>query len=242
MSSTELSATAKPPTDELPQLSTFTAEDEEARIEGLHQIADSVAQQRQVTSKMMIFHPITLGVLALVNAIAISYIMRKYNDWLVVSTTVGGIFMTFLIFIRWLTGGYIHAAEEIDLNWLGEDQIIIVKWGEDIIGSLVLGWADNDAAKKRGRRKRGKAVIRGWTVKRRYRGKGIGESLLEEAVKVAGEKGADGIVFDANHASEFPRGQLPLKYMLTQEQTQNASSQPSSTASSTRKTRKPKKH
>jgi ribosomal protein S18 acetylase RimI-like enzyme len=214
MSSTELSAAAKPPTDELPKLSTFTAEDEEDRIEGLHQIADSVAQQRQIASKMMIFHPITLAVLALVNAIAIQYIMRKYNDWLVVSTTVGGLIMTFLISIRWMTGGYILAAEEIDLNWLGDDKVIIVKWGEDIIGSLVLGWADNDAAKKRGRRKRGKAVVRGWTVKRRYRGKGIGESLLEEAVKIAGEKGADGIVFDANHASEFPLSSNLLGSML----------------------------
>jgi ribosomal protein S18 acetylase RimI-like enzyme len=112
--------------------------------------------------------------------------------------------MSFLIFIRWMTGGYIGLAEDIDMGWLGDDKILVVKWGEDIIGALVLGWADHDAAKKRGRRRRGKAVIRGWTVKLKYRGKGVGESLLEEAVKVAGEKGADGIVFDADHASKYP--------------------------------------
>ena len=117
-------------------------------------------------------------------------------------TTIGGISMTFLIFIRWMTGGYIGMAEEINMEWLGDDRLIVVKWGEDVIGSLVLGWADNDAAKKRGRRRRGKAVVRAWTVQLKYRGKGVGEGLLEEAVKVAGERGADGIVFDADHASK----------------------------------------
>jgi len=46
-------------------------------------------------------------------------------------------------------------------------------------------------------------VIRAWTVKLKYRHKGIGESLLEEAVKIAGEKGADGVVFDTDHASKL---------------------------------------
>ena len=45
--------------------------------------------------------------------------------------------------------------------------------------------------------------MRGWTVKLKYRGKGVGKGLLEEAVKVAGERGADGIVFAADHASKF---------------------------------------
>jgi GNAT superfamily N-acetyltransferase len=202
MSATEASAPVKAPTNELPQLSTYTAETAEDRIEGLRLIADSVAQQRQVSSKMLIFHPITLATFALVVAIATQLMLRWYNDYFVVATTVGGITMTFLIFIRWMTGEYIGIAEDIDMDWLGEDRVVVVKWGGDIIGSLVLGWADNDAAKKRGRRRRGKAVIRGWTVKLKYRGKGVGESLLEEAVKVAGEKGADGILFDADHASE----------------------------------------
>jgi GNAT superfamily N-acetyltransferase len=202
MSSPEVSPPAKQPTEEIPALSTYTAESDDDRVEGLRLVADSVAQQRQVSSKMLIFHPITLSTFALVAAIATQLMLRAYNDWLMVATTVGGITMTFLIFIRWMTGEYIGIAEDIDMNWLGDDRLIVVKWGEDIIGALVLGWADNDAAKKRGRRRRGKAVIRAWTVKLKYRGKGVGEGLLEEAVKIAGEKGADGIVFDADHASK----------------------------------------
>lgn len=203
MSSTEPSAPAKSGSEALPHLSTYTAESEDDRVEGLRLVADSVAQQRQVSSKMLIFHPITLGAFALIAAIATQWIMSAYNEWLVVGTTIGGITMTFLIFIRWMTGGYIGLAEDIDMDWLSDDRLIVVKWGEDIIGALVLGWADNDAAKKRGRRRRGKAVIRAWTVKLKYRHKGIGESLLEEAVKIAGEKGADGVLFDTNHASKL---------------------------------------
>jgi GNAT superfamily N-acetyltransferase len=189
MSSTTASAPSKAPADELPQLSTFTAETEDDRIEGLRLVADSVAQQ--------------LAAYFLTVAIAAQYMLRWYEDKLMLVTTIGGISMTFLIFIRWMTGGYIGLAEDINMEWLGDDRLIVVKWGEDVIGSLVLGWADNDAAKKRGRRRRGKAVVRAWTVKLKYRGKGVGEGLLEEAVRVAGERGADGILFDADHASKF---------------------------------------
>jgi GNAT superfamily N-acetyltransferase len=203
MSSTEATAPAKPPTDEIPQLSTYTAESEDDRIDALRLVADSVAQQRQVASKVLMFHPVSLAAYFAVVAIAAGYMLRWYEDKLMLATTIGGITMSFLIFIRWMTGGYIGQAERIDAEWLGQDRLICVKWGEDIIGSLVLGWADNDAAKKRGRRRRGKAVVRAWTVKLKYRGKGVGEGLLEEAVKIAGERGADGIVFDGNHASKF---------------------------------------
>lgn len=202
MSSVEPSVPAKSATEDIPQLTTYTAESEDDRIEGLRLVADSVAQQRQVSSKMLIFHPITLATFGLITAIAIQWMFSAYKDWLMVGTTVGGITMSFLIFIRWMTGEYIGLAEDIDMGWLGDDRLIVVKWGEDVIGALVLGWADNDAAKKRGRRRRGKAVIRAWTVKLKYRRKGVGESLLEEAVKVAGERGADGIVFDGHHASK----------------------------------------
>lgn len=203
MASPDASAPIKSSPEEIPQLATYTAEAGNDRVEGLRLVADSVAQQRQVASKAMLFHPLSLAVFLAVAAVATQFMLRWYHDMLMVGTTVGGITMTFLIFIRWMTGGYIGLAETIDMEWLGADRMIVVKWGEDIIGALVLGWADTDAAKKRGRRRRGKAIVRAWTVKLKYRGKGVGEGLLEEAVKIAGERGADGIIFDANHASTF---------------------------------------
>jgi len=195
----------KPSAEEIPQLSTYTAEAGDDRVEGLRLVADSVAQQRQVSSKAMMFHPLSLAVFFAVAALATQLMLQWYHDVLMVGTTLGGITMTYLIAIRWMTGGYIALAEAINMDWLGSDSIIVVKWGDDIIGALVLGWADNDAAKKRGRRRRGKAIIRAWTVRWKYRGRGVGEALLEEAVKTAGERGAEGILFDGNHASKSIR-------------------------------------
>ena len=203
--STEAPQAAQPSAAEIPPLSTYTAETEEDRVDGLRLVADSVAQQRQVASKILIFHPINLAAFFLVIAIAVQRLYTDTDSLYVIATTVGGIAMAFLVAVRWATSRYLALAEDINWEWLGEDRLIVVKWGEEVIGALVLGWADNDAAKKPrgGRRRRGKAVVRAWTVRVKYRGKGVGEGLLEEAVKVAGERGADGILFERDHASEF---------------------------------------
>jgi GNAT superfamily N-acetyltransferase len=203
--STEAPQTAQPATNELPSLTTYTAESEEDRIDGLRLVADSVAQQRQVASKVLIFHPINLAAFFLVVGIAAQFLYTDTDSLYLIATTVGGMTMSFLIAVRWATARYLTLAEDINWEWLGEDKLIVVKWGEEVIGALVLGWADSDAAKKPrgGRRRRGKAVVRAWTVRTKYRGKGVGEGLLEEAVKVAGERGADGILFEGDHASKF---------------------------------------
>jgi GNAT superfamily N-acetyltransferase len=203
--STEAPQAAQPRPDELPPLSTYTAESEDDRVDGLRLVADSVAQQRQLASKILIFHPINLAAFFLVIAVAAQRLYTDTDSLYLIATTVGGLTMAFLVAVRWATARYLALAEEINWEWLGEDKLIVVKWGEEVIGSLVLGWADNDAAKKPrgGRRRRGKAVVRAWTVRTKYRGKGVGEGLLEEAVKVAGERGADGILFEADHASKF---------------------------------------
>ncbi|KAL8788013.1 MAG: hypothetical protein Q9213_001905 [Squamulea squamosa] len=73
-----------------------------------------------------------------------------------------------------------------------ENIVIVSKWGEEeIIGSLVM----------RVSRKEKKAVIRAWTVKLRYRGKGVGRGLLEEGVRVAKEKGVVKVEFEREHAN-----------------------------------------
>ncbi|KAJ4301522.1 hypothetical protein N0V90_003615 [Kalmusia sp. IMI 367209] len=202
MSTTEPAPAPSAPADELPQLRTYTADSEDDRIDGLRLIADSVAQQRQIASKMLIFHPLHLAAFALFVALLAQRMWKTTDDLYMLGPTVGGILMACLVAVRWATGRYLSLAEDVNWEWLGDDRMIVVKWGEDVIGALVLGWADGEAAKKqRGRRKRGKAIVRAWTVRLKYRGKGVGEGLLEEAVKVAGERGADGIVFERDHAN-----------------------------------------
>ncbi|KAF2121570.1 hypothetical protein BDV96DRAFT_609598 [Lophiotrema nucula] len=190
------------PTDGLPTLTYLAADSEDDRVDGLKLVADSVAQQRQVTSKMLIFHPFNFAVFVAALAILIQWTGYKTTDQLLLfGTTAGGMLMIYLVAVRMATAGYLALAENINWEWIGDDKLIIVKWGEDVIGALVLGWADEGQKKKNARRRRGKAVVRAWTVKLKYRGKGVGDGLLEEAVKVAGERGADGIVFDEGHAN-----------------------------------------
>ncbi|KAF2019932.1 hypothetical protein BU24DRAFT_129783 [Aaosphaeria arxii CBS 175.79] len=197
--------TSKPPSDDLPELTTYTATTDDEKISGLRLIADSVAQQRQLASRMLLAHPFNLAAYVLTLAILTQYFLKTRGaDPLILLTTVGGLTMACLAAVRMAVGGYLTLAEDVNWEWLGEDRMLVVKWGGEIIGALVLGWEDsNEAGKKRGggRRRRGKAVVRAWTVKLKYRGKGVGEGLLEEAVAVAGERGADGIVFDRRHAN-----------------------------------------
>ncbi|KAK3202886.1 hypothetical protein GRF29_154g1101279 [Pseudopithomyces chartarum] len=204
MSTEPASTPAAPdaPTNGLPQLRTYTATSEDDRIDGLRLIADSVAQQRQIASKMLIFHPLHLAGFAVLVGILLQRFWKTTDDLYMLGPTIGGIIMATLVAVRWATGKYLTLAEDINWEWLGDDRMIVVKWGEEVIGALVLGWADGEAAKKKqGRRKRGKAIVRAWTVRLKYRGKGVGEGLLEEAVKSAGERGADGILFERDHAN-----------------------------------------
>lgn len=139
--------------------------------------------------------------------------------------------MAGLVGVRWAVSGYIEVAERIGWRWLedggksegeGEDVVVVSWWGEEVIGGLVVrfvreehgpvGGAGAAAGKAAGRRstRAGKAgggpatrmaYIRAWTVKLRFRGKGVGTGLLEEAVRLCRERGADGLEFAADHAS-----------------------------------------
>lgn len=189
--------------DEIPELNTYEAEDEEDRIEGLKLVADSVAQQRQVASQILIFHPLNLAVFTAVLGVIAQIMYHDASDLALIFTTWAGVTMAFLVAVRWATGRYLVEAENINWTWLNDDTLIISKWGEEVIGSLVLGWDDDGTLKKKGSKakRRGRGVVRAWTVKLKYRGKGIGEGLLEEAVRVVMERGGEGIEFAEWHAN-----------------------------------------
>lgn len=133
---------------------------------------------------------------------------RCLGDWTVLLTTAGGVIMALLAAVQWLTRGYIAHAESFKYEWLGDDTVLVTKFGDEIIGTVVLGW---EKGEKGSRRKRsGKGIVRAWTVRLRYRHKGIGRALLEEAVKIVGEKGGDGIEFAEDHASELLKWRTPI--------------------------------
>ncbi len=123
--------------------------------------------------------------------------------------------MAMLVGVRMLTGPYLNEAEAITWSWLSnpetgdEDSLIGSRFGDDIIGALVLrlerpgGVGTKRKGGKVVKTGKGKGIIRAWTTGLRYRHKGIGTSLLEEAVRVTRERcGKEAEVgFAADHAN-----------------------------------------
>lgn len=143
--------------DGLPILKTFSAENDDMKAEALHLVADSVAQQRNIASKSLIYHPVNLAVIV---AMFAGSRQIFYNgdiwDYSKVLTTFVGCVMALLGAIRLVCGPYIFEAEKVGTwNWLqkgrsveeeddtglrvlGEtDEILLTKFGGDYIGSII---------------------------------------------------------------------------------------------------------
>ena len=219
--------------DGIPLLKTFAAHDDDARAEGLHIVADSVAQQRNIGSRAIIFHPIFLAVLVA----AVGILTQIFNDqygrnWILIGTTTIGVVMAMLGAIRMLLGPYIFEAERIGTwKWLNQgrsaeeqeetglkvldevDEVLITKFGDEFIGSIIFRGVQpispaSPGTNKRTRRaqsptKHTRMVIRAWSVKQKYRRKEVGSALLEEAMKVGQEKGwiQHGVEIAKDHAN-----------------------------------------
>ena len=154
-----------------------------------------------------------MGLLAVVGQWLYDGSMGSYG---IIATTYAGMVMAVLLSVRWASGGYIDLAEDVGTwKWfdrggtLGtEDDIILSKFGEEAIGTLILRGAKSDdcsnvaSSRKKKQSNQGlKGVVRAWTVKNRYRRKGMGRGLLEEAVKVCAERGWSAPAFADDHAN-----------------------------------------
>ncbi|UJO20720.1 uncharacterized protein CLAFUR5_10958 [Fulvia fulva] len=183
----------------VPELRSYLTTNEAERTGALKLVADSVAQQRNATNGAIIFSPINLTVLVAVIAFLGKVMMdRGYDEWAVGSTSVG-LVMAGLIFCRFATARYLREAEAINWEWAGDVDVLVTKFGDDVIGALLVEWLSGESRKKNKKAWRG--LIRAWTVKLKYRGKGVGSGLLDEAVKEAKKKGAEGLEFDDTHAN-----------------------------------------
>ncbi|KAL9111021.1 MAG: hypothetical protein Q9227_004454 [Pyrenula ochraceoflavens] len=187
------------PLANVPALETYTASSEEDKIAALNLVADSVAQQRQLASKAIIFHPIVIAGWVLLLAVVAQFLYKgSTSDLAIVATTWAGCVMAGLLMVRWATQGYLDMAENVGTwKWLfsgGRDvEILITKFGDKVIGVLILriGRGESSSPTSRGNRSKKKttACIRAWVVMRRYRRKGVGGGLLEEAVRICKERG-----------------------------------------------------
>ncbi|KAK3324132.1 acetyltransferase [Cercophora scortea] len=200
--------------DDIPPLSLDILTTHDDKVSALNLVADSVAQQRQRASLSLIFNPLLLSALCVLLACVYQFAwVRRDRDLGMVLTLGSGVIMSYLLGIRYVTSGYIQAAEGLKWDWLvaddGEEDVVIgTRFGTELIGALVLRLEPNPSlvGKKKNRTlslKGGKGVIRAWTTKLRYRGKGVGGDMLREAVRVTREKcGRDAQVgFAKEHAN-----------------------------------------
>ncbi|GAB7350690.1 hypothetical protein MBLNU459_g1252t1 [Dothideomycetes sp. NU459] len=193
------STAAADPLADVPELSSYLSSDAEEKLRALKLVADSVAQMRQTASRIIIFHPLNLAVYMAFLAVVSNYMYTSRGDNIgIVFTTDAGLVMAALVAVRWLTNPYILAAEDVNAHLLDGADVLVTKFGNEVIGAVVVGW---EAAESRGKRRKWRAEIRGWAVRLRYRGKGVGLALLEDAVALAKTKGAENIEFAEDHAN-----------------------------------------
>lgn len=203
--------------DDIPPLSLDVLTSRNDKIDALKLVADSIAQQRQRASYGLIFHPVLAA--GLIVAIGVTYQLTwgrrpaHERDFGLAMTLIAGVVMAYLLAIRYVTVGYIQLAEDLKWDWLvsadtgDEDVVIGTRYGTEIIGACVLRLEPNPSVPRKKNRAQnlrgGKGVIRGWTVRLRYRGTGVGADMLHEAVRVTRERcGKDAEVgFAAEHAN-----------------------------------------
>ncbi|GLI80461.1 hypothetical protein PoHVEF18_008816 [Penicillium ochrochloron] len=199
--STDSDPTTEAPTA-IPELSTYVATDADEILAAHRLIADSVAQQRQLAARAVIFHPVWLGAMAAVFAVVYKLLYHDSSNLPLIGTTGAGCVMAGLTLVRVFTGGYIEHAEHVGTRvWLEEEdgsendeqEIVVTKFGEKVIGALVVRGV------REGRKVHG--VIRAWTVQQKYRGKGVGTGLLEEAIQICQKRRWKGPEFDEEHAN-----------------------------------------
>ncbi len=213
---------------DIPPLSLEILTDRTDKAAALKLVADSIAQQRQAAAFHLVFHPLLVAVLAAALAAVFRYAWVKNNQHDLGTTLmlVSGTIMTYLIGIRFITSGYLRAAEDLNWDFLTpggagsgeqEDLVLGTRYGPDVIGALVLrlerpssdnhtngsGGGRRKAHSRQNSLKGGKGVIRAWTTRLRYRGRGLGGDMLREAVRLTRERcGKDAEVgFALEHAN-----------------------------------------
>ncbi|KAK4494291.1 hypothetical protein PRZ48_014589 [Zasmidium cellare] len=187
------------PLADVPELKSYLATDETDRLDGLNLVADSVAQQRNAANRALIFHPLNMAVWVGVVALVWRYLLGRGYDWIACGLVTVALAMVSMLGMRYLTESYLGVAEKINWDWAGDVDVIITKFGKEVIGACIIEWVSGDS--KRRSKKAWRGYIKGWTVILRYRHKGVGKALLEDAVTEAKKKGAESLEFADDHAN-----------------------------------------
>lgn len=198
--------------DDIPPLSLDILTTPSDKATALSLVASSITEQHHQATLTLLTHPLPLLTLSasLIGIYQYAFLQRNHDLPTALALTVFTL-TAFFLAIRYTTSGYLKAASALTRPWLlneyGEEDLIIAsRHGNDIIGACVIRLEPNPTlvGKRRNRSlKGGKGVIRAWTTKAKYRGKGVGGDLLKEAVRVTRERcGRDAAVgFAMEHAN-----------------------------------------
>lgn len=200
----EIPDTQAPDLDPLagvPELHSYVARTEADKTDALRLVADSIAQMRQAANRALIFHPLNLALVVGVMSMFARWVYEARRDWSLVGTSCAGVLVAWLAGCRWCTQGYLRAAEQVDWDWTRGADVLVTKFGDEVIGAVLVEWVSGESSRQK-RKKAWRGEIRAWTVRLKYRGKGVGAALLEDAVKEARKKSAESLEFAEDHASE----------------------------------------
>ncbi|CAK7214782.1 hypothetical protein SBRCBS47491_002267 [Sporothrix bragantina] len=221
--------------DDIPPLTLGVLTERDDKVDALKLVADSIAQQRQTASRSMVFHPLNMAGLAaalgvvyqlnpnrdigmnltLMSGIVMTYLMTiRYFTAQYIPMAEG---------LKWDWILPVNDDGELDPD-AEEDTVIGAKYGDEMIGALVLrlvpptpeagsaaAAASTNSRKKKGSTaannyyKGGHGVIRAWTTILRYRRRGVGGDMLQEAIQATRDRcGEDAnVVFAENHANSI---------------------------------------
>ncbi|KJZ76999.1 hypothetical protein HIM_03320 [Hirsutella minnesotensis 3608] len=193
---------------EPPPLSFEILTSSDHRRDALRLVADSIAQQRQVASSAIIFHPVCF--VGLMAACTFAWRRNSSSDLGTTLMAVCGLVMVYLAAVRLYTASFLKLAEDFHCDSFvagpsgSEDLVLAARFGSEIIGTLVLRLEHLAKDQKQTPPPRkGNGLIRAWTTKLRYRNKGIGADLLRFAVavtrSVSGQRAT--VAFDPDHAN-----------------------------------------
>lgn len=204
------SPSSEDPLAGVPELHSYRADDDHDKIAALRLVADSMAQMRQTANNTLISHPLNLAAFVAVAAVAARFLHASGRDPIMVALALAGLTMIAFASCRFFTQQYLYAAEELTWAWLADADVLVTKFGDEIIGTLVVDWPSAEPRQKRKKACRGE--IRAWTVRLKYRNKGVGVALLEDAVKEAKARGAETIEFAPDHASKSDASPAPAHF------------------------------
>lgn len=188
------------PLDDIPELSLDTLQTETEQEEGLKLLADTVSGMRMPAAVSVISHPSC--VVPLTTFLSLIYYSRYAipGHFKVTACYTYGSVIVYAFLIWLIAYPYKNYAKDINRAWFDEegpnrDIMVGARTKDKKLAGIVVLRLSPKLVPAGGRRrtrslsfKGGRGVIRAWAVRRKARGNGVGNKLLQAAVRITKER------------------------------------------------------